>query len=67
MPSYDLLWSGETALSAQDYAFLTQQLASLIVAKTGCPLLDLRLPMGKRKKNKQPPVFYPSPARKESV
>lgn len=48
-PSYDLLWFGETALSAQDYASLMQQLASLIVAKTDHPLLDLRLPRRKRK------------------
>lgn len=48
-PSYNLLWFGETALSAQDYASLRQQLASLIVAKTGCSLLDFRLPKRKRK------------------
>lgn len=46
--SHNLLWPGETILSAQDYSSLTQQLASLIVAKTNCPLLDFRLPRHKK-------------------
>lgn len=67
VPSYELLWFGERVLSAQDYASLTQQLASLIVANTGCSLLDFRLPIRKRKKREQPAVFYPSSVQKESV
>jgi hypothetical protein len=56
-PSHNLLWPGKTVLSAQDYASLTQQLASLIVAKTDCPLLDFRLPKHRHKKQVQHHVF----------
>jgi hypothetical protein len=56
-PAYTLLWFGETALSAQGYAPLMQQLASLIAAKTERPLLDFRLQKRTRKKQAQPQVF----------
>lgn len=42
-PLFTVFRSG-SALSALDYTYLTLQLGALIVAKTGCPLLDLRPP-----------------------
>lgn len=59
--SYRLLWSSEATLSARDYTSLTQQLASLIVAKTDLPLLDFRLFKRKRNEPIQPHVFPMSP------
>lgn len=41
--SYRLSLSNEVTLSAQDYIAFTSQLTSLIVARTGLPLSDLRL------------------------
>ncbi|HEY3993168.1 MAG TPA: hypothetical protein VGM01_09855 [Ktedonobacteraceae bacterium] len=41
---------GEVALSDEDYTAFTQQLATLIVERTGLPLYDLRLARHKLKK-----------------
>jgi len=60
--AYNLLWSSgapsstQVTLSAQDYASFTQQLSSLIVAKTGRPLCDLRLPKHKKKSRQARPL-----------
>lgn len=67
MPSYDLLWFDEVVLSAQDYTAFTQLFAALIVTKAGCPLLDFRLPLRKRKKSSDSPGVSPSSAWKEYV
>jgi hypothetical protein len=48
--SYRLRQNGEVALSPQDYAAFTQQLAALIVERTGLPLYDFRPPERKTKK-----------------
>jgi hypothetical protein len=48
--SYRLRLSNEVALSAQDYVAFTSQLTSLIVARTGLPLSDLRLLAHNRKR-----------------
>ncbi|MDQ2905823.1 MAG: hypothetical protein M3Y81_20060 [Chloroflexota bacterium] len=60
--AYNLLWSSgapaspQVTLSAQDYVSFTQQLSSLIVAKTGRPLYDLRLPKHKKKSRQARPL-----------
>lgn len=41
--SHRLFWFGEVELSDKDYAAFTQQLASIIMERTGLPLYDLRL------------------------
>lgn len=48
--SYRLSLSNEVALSAQDYVAFTSQLTSLIVARTGLPLSDLRLSARNRRR-----------------
>ncbi len=45
--------SGERVLSTQEYTSLTGQLASLIVARTGLPLVDCRLPRPARKQKRE--------------
>jgi hypothetical protein len=48
LSSHRLFRFGEVALSDEDYAAFTQQLAALIMARTGLPLYDLRLAKHKK-------------------
>ncbi|HEY3992183.1 MAG TPA: hypothetical protein VGM01_04795 [Ktedonobacteraceae bacterium] len=51
--SLRLLQNGEVPLSPQGYTLFTQQLAALIVERTGLPLYDFRMPERKAKRRKQ--------------
>lgn len=50
---YRLLFFGETRLSDQNYKTFTEQLATLLMARTDLPLLDFRLAEKKRKQKDQ--------------